>query len=468
MNLLLIHAYFIGEDEVEQKVMKPYPPLGLLYISAFVEQHGIEHRVFDSTFSSFKELKKEILTDTPDVIGIYANFLTRRNILRIIDFLKTESLLDEIQFIIGGPDVKFSMEEYLNYGADYLVIGEGEQTFLELINTLDKKGDISQIDGIAFKDSSGAVKVNDMRVHMRDLNMLPFPNRKKINLSKYLEGWKAKHGYNSITVNTQRGCSFSCNWCSHAVYGDTYRRRSAKSVVDELVEINRDYNPDSIWFVDDVFTMSELWLTAFADELKTRNVKIAYECISRADRLNENIIKTLQGSGCEMIWIGAESGSQKVIDLMNRRVDVNQVREMIQLASKHGIKTGTFIMLGYPGETEGDILETIKHLKIANPDVFTINTAYPIRGTHLHGVVDGITLNDDNWAETIDRDVDFKRTFPIRYYDFAIRKVYNEVYAHKSKMSGNKLKTMKFKLKAFVASIGMRMFRTETTENHRK
>ncbi len=459
MNLLLIHAYFIHEDEVEQKVMKPYPPLGLLYISAFLEQHGIEHRVFDSTFSSFEELKKEILTNTPDVIGIYANFLTRRNILRIIDFLKEESLLNQIKFVIGGPDVKYSDKEYLGYGADYLVIGEGEQTFLELINALEAKKGISRIDGIAYKDDSGKVKVNNPRSHMRDLNELPFPNRKKIDLSKYLNGWKAKHGYNSITVNTQRGCSFSCNWCSHAVYGDTYRRRSAKSVVDELVEIQKDYNPDSIWFVDDVFTMSERWLTAFAEELKSRDVKLSYECISRADRLNENVIKTLYNSGCEMIWIGAESGSQKVIDLMNRRVDVNQVREMIQLASKQGIKTGTFIMLGYPGETEEDILETIKHLKIANPDIFTINTAYPIRGTHLHGIVKNITLNDDNWAETIDRDVDFKRTYSRRYYDFAIRKVYNEVFAHKSKLTGNRVKTMKFKLKAIIASVGMRIFK---------
>jgi radical SAM superfamily enzyme YgiQ (UPF0313 family) len=459
MNLLLIHAYFIHEDEVEQKVMKPYPPLGLLYISAFVEQHSIEHRVFDSTFSTFETLKKEILANTPDVIGVYANFLTRRNILRIIDFLKDEALLDQIKFVVGGPDVKYSINEYLDYGVDYAIIGEGDQTFLELINALENEADVSQIDGIAYKDDTGEIKVNIPRAHMRDLNILPFPNRKKIDLSNYLNAWKSKHGYNSITVNTQRGCSFSCNWCSHAVFGDTYRRRSAKSVVDELVEIQEDYNPDSIWFVDDVFTMSERWLNGFAEELKSRNVKISYECISRADRLNENVIKTLHDSGCEMIWIGAESGSQKVIDLMNRRVDVNQVREMIQLASKQGIRTGTFIMLGYPGETEEDINETIHHLKVANPDVFTINIAYPIRGTHLHNLVKDITINNNDWAKTIDRDVDFKRTFPRRYYDFAIRKVYNEVYAHKSKMSGDNFKTMKFKLKSFGASIGMVYFK---------
>ena len=455
MNLLLIHAYFIHEDEVEQKVMMPYPPLGLMYISAFVEQHGIEHRLFDSTFSTFEKLKKEILENTPDVIGIYANFLTRRNILRIIGFLKEESLLSRIKFVVGGPDVKYSINEYLDYGANYIVIGEGDQTFLELIIALDNHTDISKIDGIAYKNRDGKVKVNNPRAHIRDLDSLPFPNRKKINLSNYLNTWKEKHGYNSITVNTQRGCSFSCNWCSHAVFGDTYRRRSAKSVVDELVEIQKDYNPDSIWFVDDVFTMSERWLNGFAEELKSRKIKISYECISRADRLNENVIKTLHGSGCEMIWIGAESGSQKVIDLMNRRVDVNQVREMIQLASRQGIRTGTFIMLGYPGETGEDINETIHHLKTANPDIFTINIAYPIRGTHLHNRVKDITLNDDNWARTIDRDVDFKRTYPRRYYDFAIRRVYNEVYAHKSKLAGKSIKTMILKMKSFAASIAM-------------
>lgn len=457
MKLLLIHAYFLEEDEVEQKVMKPYPPLGLLNISAYIEQHGIDHRIFDSTFSSFRELENEILEFLPDVIGIYANFLTRKNILRIIDFLREKQLLDKTNFIIGGSDVKHSVEEYLNYGASFLVIGEGEVTFFELVTAIRDGGDHFQIEGIAFKDDFGITQINSPRDHIRDLDALPFPNRKKIDLLKYLSAWKSKHQYNSISVNTQRGCSFSCNWCSHAVFGDTYRRRSPKSVVDELVEIQREYKPDTIWFVDDVFTMSERWLVAFESELKNRSIRISYECISRADCLNEKIIKSLYESGCEMLWIGAESGSQKILDKMDRRVDVTQVRKTIQLAKKQGIKTGTFIMLGYPGETEQDINETIKHLKTANPDVFTINTAYPILGTRLHEDVKELILNNYNWTETIDRDIDYKRTYPKRYYDFAIRKVYNEVFAYKSKLAGQQLRSMKFKLKASVLSLLMLM-----------
>jgi len=159
-----------------------------------------------------------------------------------------------------------------------------------------------------------------------------------------------------------RGCPYTCKWCSHAVYGDTYRRRSVENVVKELKIIAEDYSPDRIWFVDDVFTQSEKWILSFSEVVKSEKLNIEYECITRADRLNENILNSLKDSGCKMLWIGAESGSQKVLDLMDRRVDADKVREVLLMAKRIGIDTGTFIMLGYPGETQKDINETITHL----------------------------------------------------------------------------------------------------------
>ncbi|MEZ5195386.1 MAG: radical SAM protein [Bacteroidales bacterium] len=260
-------------------------------------------------------------------------------------------------------------------------------------------------------------------------------------------------------MNTQRGCPFTCNWCSHAVYGDTYRRRPVKSVIAEIKELIVEYNPDSFWFVDDVFTMSEKWLMDFQQELQANHLKIKYECITRADRLNEKIIKTLKNTGCEMLWIGAESGSQKVIDLMDRRVDIKVVREMIKRSKNQGIKTGTFIMLGYPGETSKDIQETIYHLKESNPDIFTINIAYPIRGTKLFEDVKEKIVPVEADFETIDRNVDFKRTYNRKYYDYAIRKVYNEVNYHKYKLNKKNVLALKCKLKSATASIGMIIYK---------
>ncbi|HPE56066.1 MAG TPA: radical SAM protein [Bacteroidales bacterium] len=432
MKVLLTHGFFLEDDPIEKAVMRPYAPLGLLYISAYLDQNTKEHEVFDSTFQSFQELKNKLQNFIPDILGIYANFLTRKNIIQIVNYIRGTEKLKHMVIALGGPDVRFHTEDYLHKGIDFIIVGEGEETFLELVKAIEMQQEVSGIKGLIYKNDEGELIQNPERTHIRELDGLPFPNRHKINIQKYLEVWKNHHGYSSVTVNTQRGCPFTCNWCSHAVFGDTYRRRSPESVVNELELIKRDYNPDSIWFVDDVFTMSERWIDHFSEELQKRNLKISYECISRADKLNEEIIIKLRDTGCKTLWIGAESGSQKVIDLMDRRVDVLRVRAMIRLAKKHGIEAGTFIMLGYPGETIRDIRETITHLKESLPDTFTINLAYPIKGTRLYDEVANQITTHVNWSETPDRDIDFKRTYKRAFYDFAIRKVYNEVYAHRS------------------------------------
>ena len=257
-----------------------------------------------------------------------------------------------------------------------------------------------------------------------------------------------------------RGCPYTCKWCSRAVYGLSYRRRNPDKVVEELVQIKKEYNPDSLWFVDDVFTISHKWLTSFRDELRKQNLLIPYECITRADRLNEEVILMLKETGCFRVWIGAESGSQKVIDLMDRRVDVNQVREMIQLTRKHGIEAGTFIMLGYPGETEEDIEETIRHLKASNPDYFTITVAYPIKGTELYQEIEAIQTTNLDWSTSTDRQVDFKRTYSRKYYDYAVKRVINEVNYFKARNKRPSIgAAAKLKAKSLIAKIGMQLYR---------
>jgi len=220
--------------------------------------------------------------------------------------------------------------------------------------------------------------------------------------------------------------------------------------------IKSDYNPDSLWFVDDVFTISHKWLAEFRDALNQHNVRIPYECITRADRLNEEVIKVLKETGCFRVWIGAESGSQKVIDLMDRRVDVNQVRKMIQLTKQHGIQAGTFIMLGYPGETEEDIEETIHHLKESDPDLFTITVAYPIKGTELYEEVEATQLTTLDWAVSNDRQIDFKRTYSRRYYDFAVRRVTSEVKYHMGRRNSTlNLSLLRLKIISILSHMGM-------------
>ncbi|MEL7003864.1 MAG: radical SAM protein, partial [Bacteroidota bacterium] len=360
------------------------------------------------------------------------------------------------------PDVTYNSKDYLDNGADFIVVGEGENTMLELVNAInDNFQDFSAVDGIVYLDDSGAEVKTKPRLKVREIDDLPIPNRDGIDLRKYLKAWKEFHGESALNVSTQRGCPYTCKWCSTAVYGQSYRRRSPEKVVQELKEINEKYNPDVIWFVDDVFTVSHKWLNAFADELERQNVTVKFECISRADRMNADVIATLKRAGCFRVWIGAESGSQKIIDAMDRRVSVEQVREMIIETRKNGIQAGTFIMLGYPGETEEDIDETINHLKISNPDHFTITVAYPIKGTKLYEEIEDIQTKELKWNKSTDRDRDFARTYPRKYYQYAVTKVVNEVNFHKAKLSsGIGYPALKMKTKALLASMGMKMIKT--------
>jgi anaerobic magnesium-protoporphyrin IX monomethyl ester cyclase len=453
MKIVFTHGYFISEDPKELEIMRPYVPLGILYISAWLQKNNYNNEVFDSTFSTFELQKQFILDNKPDVLAIYTNLMTKLNVLRTIQFVKSQSTLKHTKIVLGGPEVTNHIDKFLEYGADYIIQGEGEETMLELVQFLDQKSELNstQIAGLAFKNEAGQTIFTNERGKLKNLDELPMPNRTKVNLQLYFDAWKAKHGTSAISINTMRGCPYSCKWCSRAVYGQSYRRRSAKHVVDEIEWIQNNYKVDSIWFVDDVFTVSHKWLNEFTQELGNRKLKIAYECITRADRMSEEVIDLLKESGCFRVWIGAESGSQKVIDLMDRRVDVLQVRDMIRKAQAKGVQAGTFIMVGYPGETEEDIFETIKHLKDSDPDIFTITIAYPIKGTPLFIEIESDITTKLPWESSTDRDIDFKRTYTRNYYNFAVKHIVNEVNAHKALKNNQWVKLTKFKIKSIAA-----------------
>jgi len=452
MKIVLTHGYFLAEDEKEQLIMRPYPPLGILYISAYLEQHDFPNDVYDSTFSTFGQLKEYLLNETPDLLGIYTNLMTKLNVLKIIQFLKNTPSLQRTQIILGGPEVRNHKEKLLQYGADIIVFGEGEETMFEIADAYSKQTnpDLHNLAGTAFKDADGNIITNPDRVLIKDINQLPFANRSKIDLQKYFDAWKKKHGISMVNVSTMRGCPYSCKWCSRAVYGSSYRRRNPKLVADEIEWLQEHYRFDKIWFVDDVFTINHRWLREFANEIEQRKLIVSYEIITRADRLNDEAVQLLKQSGCFRVWIGAESGSQKVIDAMDRRVKVENVRSMIQLVKSYGMEAGTFIMLGYPGEDENDIEETLIHLKQSDPDYYTITVAYPIKGTPLYSEVENVFIKDLPWEATTDRDIDFKRTYSRRYYDHAISWIQSEMSYYKldKNTSGLRLRLQSLKARS--------------------
>ena len=351
MKVLFTHAYFLQDDQREQAIMKPYPPLGLLYLAAWLERHGVSNEVFDTTFSSRQALQQNLCDQRPEIVAIYTNLMTKLSVIELVGFIRSVTELKDTLVVLGGPDVTHNAPEYLSIGADLVVIGEGEQTMLEIALSANGRNveEMAHIPGIAFQTTDGLLFKTAPREKIRDIDLLPFPAREKINLQNYLDAWKKAHGHSAVSISTQRGCPYTCRWCSTAVYGQSYRRRSPGNVVDEIASLQQAYHFDLVWFVDDVFTVSHKWLQSFHDELQRRNIQVRFECITRADRLTEEVLQLLRACGCFRVWIGAESGSQRIIDAMDRRVEVGQVRAMIRAARNAGIEAGQRIKNGGHG-----------------------------------------------------------------------------------------------------------------------
>lgn len=417
-DLLLTHGYFLAEDEKEQQIMKPYPPLGLLYLSAYLKSAGHSVEVYDSTFGSLDELRGKLHEARPGLLGIYTNLMTRRFVLQIMSAAKEAGWT----VILGGPESANYAPEYLGAGADIVVIGEGEATLAELLAAIPILGvqHLHGVRGILFKSESGDVVRTAERPKIKDLDSLPLPDREAIDHEKYLDAWRRHHGAGSINLITARGCPYRCTWCSHAVYGYSHRRRSPEKVADEVEWIVARYHPDQLWYADDVFTISHPWLQRYAEELKRRGIRLPFETITRADRLQtETAAATLRELGCERVWIGSESGSQRVLDAMQRGVTVEQVRRAVELAQGQGIRVGMFLMWGYEGEEIEDIAATVEHVKQTNPDVFFTTVSYPIKGTPYFERVRHKVRSPAGWTETTDRDYSIERRHSKQYYRLA-------------------------------------------------
>jgi anaerobic magnesium-protoporphyrin IX monomethyl ester cyclase len=427
-DILLTHGYFLAEDEKERQIMKPYPPLGLLYLSAFLKQSGFSVEVFDSTFEEFPVLAARFAAAPGGVAGIYTNLMTRRNVLRIVQAAK----LHRWTVVLGGPESANYIEEYLGAGADVIVTGEGEVTLTELLTVLPQHGvhRLQGVHGLAFRDESGAIVRTPARLRVPDIDSLPFPDREAIDHHRYLDAWKSHHGASSINLITARGCAYRCNWCSHAVYGHSHRRRSPANVADEMQWIIERYDPDQVWYADDVFTISHPWLASYTAELERRGIHRPFETITRADRLqNEGAARLLRELGCYRIWIGSESGSQKILDAMQRGVKVEQVRHACHLAHAQGIEVGMFLMWGYEGEEIEDIAATVEHVKQSNPDVYFTTVSYPIKGTgYFEKVRERVEL-PIAWAEASDRDYVIAGRRGKDYYKLAEQWLRSEVEA---------------------------------------
>ena len=425
MKLLLTHAYFLHEDPKEQQIMKPYPPLGILYLSSHLRAKGFDVEIYDSTFGSRAELVGVLNAGPPGVLGIYGNLMTRANVLSIIAAARDAGW----RVIAGGPEPANYADEYLSAGADLIVTGEGEIALEQLMASAFDPAHWSAIDGIIFRDSNRQLVRTAATRLIPNLDAQPWPDRENIDIPRYMRTWREHHGQASISIITARGCPYHCNWCSHSVYGHTHRRRSPASVAEEVEFLIARYAPDMLWIADDVFTIHPGWLFAYAAEMKRRNIRIPFECITRADRVNETIAATLRELNCARVWIGSESGSQRILDAMQRGVTVEQVRQAVALCKQNGIQTGMFLMWGYEGEELADVEATVEHVRACNPDIFFTTVSYPIKGTPYYAKVADRLVNLGPWDKTTDRQIQIRGRHSRRFYEHADNLLRSEMSA---------------------------------------
>jgi radical SAM superfamily enzyme YgiQ (UPF0313 family) len=446
-NILFTHSYFLRFDPKQWALGQPYPPLGTLYAASLMRKNGYKVSLFDTMFSVDPiEAEAAIKEHDPDFFVIYDdgfNYLTKMCLTNMrqaaFDMCKLAKQRG-CKVIVCSSDSTDRYEEYLREGADFVIIGEGEHTLLELVDSLKNyTTDHSVIRGLAYLDNGKAVKTPGRPV-LKDLDSLPLPAWDLVDIQPYRQSWIKHAGYFSLNMSTTRGCPFKCNWCAKPIYGNRYNSRSPQNVVTEIKLLKDWLNIDHLWFCDDIFGLKPGWMVEFAELMQKENLNIRFKIQSRADLLIEDeLVAALAKAGCENAWIGAESGSQKILDAMDKGTTVEQIHQSTLLMKKHGIKPSFFIQFGYPGEMKEDIELTIKTINELLPFEIGISVSYPLPGTVFYDRVKADLKKKTNWTDSDEMALMFSNTFPPSYYKQLHRYVHKNYHQHLAKNSWDEL-----------------------------
>jgi anaerobic magnesium-protoporphyrin IX monomethyl ester cyclase len=424
MKVLFTHSYFLNRDEKQLKTGSPYPPLAPLYAAALLRENGHEVRLADLQFSGPEDIEKHIKSFSPDVLVIYDdsfNYLTKMCLTNMRDAsfeMQKIAKTYNMPVIVSSSDGTDHLKKYFDQGTDYILIGEAEETLLELLGAMNVSGRDSMhaISGLAFLENGDMVKTLPRKV-IKDLDRLPHPAWDLIDISQYKKTWIKHHGYFSINFVTTRGCPYKCNWCAKPVYGNRYNSHSAQRIVRELKQLQALFSFSHVWFADDIFGLKPGWLQEFSRQMKAHGVKVRYKIQSRADLLSdEETVIALKESGCDEVWLGTESGSQKVLDAMDKGTTVEQIVQATALLKKHGIKPCFFLQFGYPGESIEDINKTVSMTMRLQPHDIGISVSYPLPGTKFYESVKVQLSEKQNWTDSDDLQVMFRSTYDARFY----------------------------------------------------
>jgi len=438
-KILFSHSYFLRFDPKQWANSQPYAPLGTLYAAAVMRARDYKVSLFDTMFAESPEaLIVPLDQQKPAFFVVYDdgfNYLTkmcltnmREAAFRMIALAKERNCT----VIVSSSDATDHFENYLAAGADFIMIGEAEQTLVELVKAIESGEDFSMVKGLAFKKDNVIVRTQKRNV-IKDLDNLPLPAWDLIDIQPYKEAWKKHVGYFSMNIGTTRGCPYKCNWCAKPIYGNRYNARSPQNVVKELKWLKELYHFDHIWFCDDIFGLKPGWVNEFAGLVAKEGLQFRFKIQSRADLLvQDDYVKALAKAGCDAVWMGAESGSQKVLDAMDKGTTIQQIERATTLLKQHGVKPCFFIQFGYLGETKKDIELTIALINKLLPHEIGISVSYPLPGTLFYEKVKHQLKEKANWTDSDEMALMFRNTFEPAFYKQLHKYVHKSYRKHKA------------------------------------
>lgn len=445
-QVLFTHSYYYKFDPKQWSTKQPYPPLATILAASIVRQAGYSVSLFDTNLRDEpKEIEIVISKDSPRYLVIYDdgfNYLSKMCLtnMRVAAFSMIQSGKSAgCTVIVSSSDATDHVKQYLDCGTDFVVKGEGEETLLDLLSTLEKEEDTSFIPGIAYKANNKIISTNQRPV-IKDLDLLPMPAWDLIDIESYRKIWMSHHGYFSLNLASTRGCPFKCNWCAKPIYGNRYNSRSPKHVLREIEFLINKYQVNHFWMCDDIFGLKPGWVQDFSELVAKSGLKFKYKIQSRVDLLlQENTIDALAESGAETIWVGAESGAQKILDAMDKGTSVSQIYEATHLLKKKNIKVAFFLQFGYPGEIQQDIDATIQMVLDLMPDEIGISISYPLPGTKFFENVKDQLIDKQNWTDSDDLAMMFEGTYTKEFYRQLHRYVHSVYRIKRGKNSFKKL-----------------------------
>jgi anaerobic magnesium-protoporphyrin IX monomethyl ester cyclase len=428
-DVLLTHSNHLYFDRKQVKKMQPYPPLQTLLAAAALRERGISVALFDSTFNAPEEGFAEAFEIHRPRLAMVCeddfNFLTKMCLGRNRELafaMAAAARAKGVPIAAHGSDASDHVAEYLAAGFDFVLIGEVETTLLELA----EGRPLAAIRGLACRDSTCFGK-NPPREPRTDLASLALPAWDLVDMEQYRDAWKKAHGYFSLNMVSSRGCPYRCNWCAKPIYGDSYRARPPLSVAAEMGHLKATFQPDHIWFADDIFALSPKWTLAFAEAVEAQRARLPFKMQSRCDLMTRDTVEALRRAGCSEVWMGAESGSQKILDAMDKGTRVRDIYRARENLRKHGIRACFFLQFGYPGETWAEIEETIRMVRETLPDDIGVSVSYPLPGTRFYEQVREQLGGKSNWSDSADLAMMFRGEYSSEFYRALANALHAEV-----------------------------------------